>query len=251
MTGIARWVIASVAAGSMAMVTGVASAASGPVSIGGVTGTWSVPDVVSFDGPGCATVPWTLNYQRPPGFEIDLDVSMVQEGSNSPETDFGYISSTGRPDAGAFTLTPCVEDYDFDAGRGPFTLTGSIQVDDDDYRDLGTAQIGPVAIRVERNPARFVRLKAKAGRTIADLPVVKGKVVARTLTKGSIGADGTITIEAKVKGRWRKADSSATLDEFGRFSTTLWNQVTEGMKIRVRLSDCGWCTNAKAATRAG
>lgn len=252
MTGMIRRIFVGAAAGSLVIVAGSGPvlAGSGSANLAGVTMSYTVPDRVSFDGPGCASIPWTLTWAKPDNRGFDWRLEVRQQGSNSAEDSDSDYQFYWDPGTGSATGTLCAGDYGYDPVRGGMFVGGSVTVEDNQSNTLGTVDFTQALVNIDRNRSRFAKLRVRAGTSYSKPPVVKGKVVADTLTRGTMGADGSLLIEAKYKGKWRKADSSVYPDEFGRFSTTVYSKIPKGIKVRARLSGCGWCTNVKATTQA-
>lgn len=246
--GMSRISVACAVAGAVIGVLAVppAFAGSGSASVAGVSVTYTVADEARFDGPGCADVPWSVSYRRPADWDLYVDFDLRQTGSNSPYTD-SASPLYADPDSGTLTGSMCISDS-WNPGRGVFTLGGTLKVEDDNYRTVGEAALPTSTVKVTRNASK-VRLKAKAGKTYSNPPTVRGSATAHTATKGTLGVSGTVVVEARYKGKWRRLTETYP-DDFGKFSTTLSKQIPQGMKVRARLIDCGWCTDAKATTRA-
>jgi hypothetical protein len=228
------------------LLPGRAIAGSGSASVGAVSASYSVPDIVRFDGPGCAMVPWTVSYQRPPGWDIYIEFDLRQSGSNSPYTDSAspYYSD---PSTGTLTGSICVDDS-WEPAAGPFTLTGTVEGEDDNYRSVGKVPLPASQVTLNRNTSKM-RLKVKAGTTYSKPATIRGKVTATTVTRGRLGAEGSVVVEIRRKKKWRELTRTYP-DAFGAFSTTTYQRVAKGAKVRAHLIDCGWCTNTKATTRA-
>ncbi|MEZ5184764.1 MAG: hypothetical protein R2720_03380 [Candidatus Nanopelagicales bacterium] len=245
-----RGKILTAAAACGLLVATPAQAGSGSASLAGVQVSYSIASQASFDGPRCAPVDWSVRYSRPYEYDLYVTVELRQRGSNSSyeETVSPLYSD---PDSGTLAGDSlCIGYSSWEPSAGDFVVSGTLEVEDDNYVTLGKVPLsGTFRVAVVQNPSKFTRLKVKAGTTYAKPPMVKGKVTAKTLTKGRLGADGDVVIEAKIKGKWRKVDTVYP-NSFGRFSTTLYKQVPKGLKVRARLVDCGWCTDAKKAARA-
>lgn len=253
MTGMVTRAFVGLAAGSMLVGSGMggpASAGSGSASLAGVQVSYTVPDRVSFDGPGCASVPWTVSWTKPDNRGLSWELEVRQHGSSSYEdSESDYLLFWDS--SGSATGTLCVGRYDgYDPSQGPMFIRGGIEVRDDKTNVLGTADFPTTAVGIDRNRSRFTGLTVRPGTIYTKLPVVKGKVVAQTRTRGTMGAGGELAVEVKRNGKWRVETSSVTPDKFGRFSTTIYGKVPRGTKARVRLSGCGWCTDAKATATA-
>ena len=244
-------VVPAAAAATLALVAAVPVwAGSGSTSFNGVQVALTVGERSRYDGPGCAEVPWTFSYTKQPDRGFELYVKARQPGSNTT-VDWYYDRDYWDANTEAKSGTMCFDNYDADSVGRPFEVSAALEVRDDNWATLGEVPMPvPGSVVLVRNRSWFTRLKVKAGRTIDDLPVVKGKVVAQTLTHGRLGADGEVIIEGKVRGKWRTAEEDVTLDSFGRFSVEVWKQIPKGMKVRVRMVDCYWCTDARKTARA-
>jgi hypothetical protein len=251
MTGMLVTAAAGVTALTVLVTTGAVQAASGTAATSGVTVTVSVDDAVRFDGPGCARVSWDGTYQRTSEVDFTVGVELRREGSNSPETDYADVASWAS-NTGTFGGDFCVSDYYFDASAGPFKFSGTLHVDTLDGRPIGATQLPTATLPVRQNRSRISGLKVRS-RSKTAWGSVRGRVTARTLTKGRLGAAGTIKVEVKQNGRWRHVIRLYP-NEFGKFASggELYTvrPIPKGAKVRARLIECGWCTNTMAATRA-
>ncbi len=243
-----RWPAAAAAATVAALIAVPAQAGGGSGALGGVSVSYAFDDVALFDGPGCAPVGWSVDYQRPADYDLYVELELRQAGSNSPLTDV-VTPMYDDPDAGTLKGALCIDD-DFDPTGGDFTTTTTLTVEDDNLVEVGSVPLyGGSTVRVVQNRSKFVRLRVRAGATDAKPPRVRGKVTASTVSKGRLGADGSVLVEARVKGRWRALDTLDP-DQFGRFATTVNKRIPKGMKVRARLTKCGWCTDVLTTVEA-
>jgi hypothetical protein len=252
MTGKARIAIAGTVGVAALALAGTAHAADGNVTAGGVTFIYQVDDAVQFDGPGCAQVFWNGTYQRPSEVGITVNIELRRRGSNSPETDADDVPSWSSVTTGTLSGEMCISDYYFDPSGGPFTFTGTLDATDDNDRTIATTTLPSATLPVRQNKARFNRLTVRS-ESKTNWGKVTGRVTAATVTKGRLGADGTVTVEVKQQGKWRHVIRLYP-NEFGKFASggELYTvrPVPKGAKVRARLTECGWCTNVKATTKA-
>lgn len=231
--------------------TAAAQAADGTAATSGVNITYTVDDAVRFDGPGCARVNWNGTYERTSDVDFAVSVELRRQGSRSPETDYADVASWAS-NTGTIGGNFCVSDYYFDASAGPFTFSGTLQVDDPGGRTLGTTKLPTATLPVRQNKSRFTRIKVHS-QSKTTWGKVRGRVTANTLTKGRLGADGTVKVEMKRNGRWRHVIRLYP-NEFGKFASggELYTvrRIPKGAKVRARLTECGWCTNTTTTTRA-
>lgn len=238
-----RWPVAMAA---VALIASPAQAGGGSGELGGVSVSYTVDDVARFDGPGCARVGWSADYQRPADYDLYVELELRQAGSNSPLTDV-VTPMYDDPDAGTLKGGLCIDD-DFDPTRGDFTATSTLTVENEDLVEVGSVPLsGRSTVKVVQNRSKFVRLKVRAGH--AKPPTVRGRVTASTVSKGRLGAGGSVLLEARFKGRWRNVDT-LDVDQFGRFASTVYKRIPKGTKVRARLTDCGWCTDALKTVNA-
>ncbi len=205
-----------------------AQAGSGSGSYQGVSITFSITPA-RFDGVGCAESTWTLDYQKPPNRGFEVSFGLRQAGSNNQiDGDYAMVSASD-PNAGQLKGSICP--YEYDAREGPFNSVVVLSVEDDDYNDLGKMQLNSSPVPAIKNPSRIRRLKASAS-PVTGWPVVRGRATAKTLTKGKIGASGTVKIYLKRKGGWRKVGEEAYLDDFGRFAVTVYRPLSSSRARR-------------------
>lgn len=212
--------------------------------------SYTAPDTVTFDGPGCASIPWTLTWSKPDTRGFDWTLEVRQPGSNSAEdSDYDYQFSWDP--GGTATGTLCVGEFGgYDPTRGPLYLGGSIEVKDDKSNVLGTAAFTQTPVSIKRNRSSFKSFLVRSGKPYSSKPPrIRGKVVALTMTKGSMGADGTVTVQARRKGVWRTV-GTASPDEFGRFRAELYKRITVTQQVRAVLTECGWCTDTRMVVGA-
>lgn len=231
----------------MAPMAAAGGTLSGATSHGSATVTFQ--DAV-FDGPGCLEVPFDLTYAKTPSeanrISLSVRLTAVQQGSNDPVT--GSASSASYEDALGTErgdLFMCSSTFP-DRG-GPVSVTGTLTttyfVNDSEQ----TVNLEPAGqLTIVKNATSMTPPRVTKGYFwSSDSRTVSGKAVAATLTKGTIGADGTIEIAVKYPGakKW-VGGATAYPDEFGNWSTTL-NKAPKGSRLRVSLIDCGWCTDAQ------
>lgn len=227
------------------------SAGSGSASLSGVQVSYSVPDTVAFDGPGCATVPWTLTWSKPANRGFDWRLEARQQGSNSAEDSDSDYQFYWDPITGTATGTLCVGQYgEYDPANGPVYLGGSIKVVDDNDNVLGSASLLQTPVNIKRNLSSFKKLVVRSGKPYTTRPPrARGRVVATTMTKGTIGAEGTLTLQVRRKGAWRTL-GTVSLDGFGRFNQTLYKRIRVTEQIRGVLTGCGWCSDTRMVVGA-
>ena len=243
-----RWPAAAVGVTVAALIAAPAQAGGGSGALGGVSVSYAVDDVARFDGPGCARVGWSVDYQRPVDYDLYVELELRQAGSNSPLTDV-VTPMYEDPDAATLRGALCIDD-DFDPTGGDFTATSTLTVEDENLVEVGSVQLsGRSTVSVVQNRSKFVRLKVRAGTRYVKPPTVRGKVTASTVSKGELGADGSVLVEVRVKGRWRTIDT-LSIDQFGRFSATMSKRISKGTKVRAQLAGCGWCTDVLKAVKA-
>ena len=252
MTGKARIAIASTIGVAALTLAGTAHAADGNVTAGGVTFSYQVDEAVQFDGPGCARVIWNGTYQRSTDVGFEVSVELRRRGSNSPITDSDDVRSWASNTTGTIGGDLCVSDYYFDASAGPFTFNGTLTVTDDYDRTIATATLPPATLPVRQNKSRFTQLSVR-GQTATKWGAVRGRVVATTLTKGRLGAAGTVNVEVKQRGKWRHVIRLYP-NEFGRFASggELYRvrPIPKGATVRATLTECGWCTDTQSIKTA-
>ena len=240
-----------------AAVSALIVAAAVPAQAGGTlsgatshaSATVTYQDVV-FDGPDCVEVPFDAAYAKTPttaeDITLSVELSAKQQGSNSPSTGSaraGYFEPASGTTRGTIYVCPST----FEDAAGPVAVTGTLTtkyyVNNSEQRvDLQPS--GQLTI-VKNQTTMSTPKVAKGYSWSSDSRKVSGKVVAATLTKGSIGADGTIEVAVKypTSKKWVGGET-AYVDEFGNWSTTL-SKAPKGSQIRVSLVDCGWCTDAQ------
>jgi hypothetical protein len=228
------------------LLTTPAPGGTGSGTVSGVSVTYTLPDAVRFDGPGCAKIPWTVSYQRPQWWDFYVRFDLRQAGSNSPYTDYSSPTYSDQ-DTGTLDGEMCVYDS-WNPAAGPFTLTATLEAENDDFETVGQVGLPASRLTVVRNPSRL-RLSVKAGTTYTKPATIRGKATAKTLTRGRLGAAGSVLIEARLRGKWRTVTRTYP-DDFGAFAHTSYRKLPQGTKIRARLTDCGWCSNAKTTTTA-
>lgn len=203
-----------------------------------------------FDGPDCIDVPFDATYAKTPSTAEDItatvELSASQQGSNSPNTGSaraGYFD----PASGTMRGTVYVCPSSFPDEAGPVTVTGTLTTK---YYVTGSEQtvaLQPAGqLTIVKNASTMTTPKITKGYSwSSDSRKVSGKVTAASVTKGSIGADGTIEIAVKYPGSKKWVGGETTyLDEFGNWSTTL-SKAPKGSQLRISLVDCGWCTDAQ------
>ena len=197
-----------------------------------------------FDGPDCTNVPVTVAHERvPPRTEdIDLIVSLDlrQPGSNRSSAVYPRVTVTGE---GRGTLRDsiqvCPSEYSDEAGD--FVLTGELLT----YSFLdGSSTTVPIPSRTLsaiKNVSRFASLKLTGDpRRSYQLA---GSATASTLTRGDVGAEGTVTVSVrKPRARdWQEVANVPT-DNFGRWRASL-GPLAKGTRVRATLEGCEWCTD--------
>lgn len=194
----------------------------------GTTLTYSVQDA-TFDGPGCAPVRWTIAYTKPQDAFAQLNLTLTKTGTTDPVDGTTEAIFDDDPAVGILSGSLCIEATST-VGQEVFLFGGDVEATTADFTD-GQQTLRSLPVSVSLNPSR---LTLSVNRRTTKL---KGKVVARTVTKGLVPADGTVRIERLHKGSWRTV-KKVTPSSSGRFKTT----IGRSMKIRASLSGCGWCT---------
>lgn len=227
---------------------GPVRAVDGTVEVQGLRVQYTVDPVV-FDGPGCARVPWSVTYLKQPRQEFHLQFLMRRAGSNATTTH--DVSVQGwDPDAGTSSGILCVPPDTHTAGGADYEVTGTVSVRTG-YGPSSDAVLPTGHVPVTVSTSRFQRL-AVFGDTSSFYPSVRGRVIAQSLTRGRMGAQGDVVVDVRTRGGWRRIARIYSVDETGRFSQTLLMNrgLRPGMKVRARLIDCGWCSDATLVTRA-
>ncbi|MDP1876578.1 MAG: hypothetical protein Q8M17_03330 [Actinomycetota bacterium] len=219
--------------------------------------TYTVNDI-AFDGPDCVQVPFSVNYTF-----TGVPVSPSGAGGSNGYTliDLSYAGSSskvsgqlifvettdGRSGTKASEVTFCPAQYF--SNRGPLRVTGLLV----SPRPNGvTAALTPSTLTVTQNPTRMSRVRVKQANGVW---VLSGTAVARTVSKGLIGAAGKITIQLRKKGakKWVSGEVLAP-DQFGQWTTvSAISTLTypRGTAFRAVLTDCKWCSNAQQSGRLG
>ena len=208
----------------------------------------------AFDGPDCLDVPFDVTYVKTPTTAEDIwlgvKVSASQAGSNREST--GRASSSFLEPAAATVRDEIrVCPYYFESDQGPVTVRGTLETT---YWVNGSEQTAelqpPVVMNLVRNQSAMSKIRVQKGSKYdSSSKKISGRIVASTITKGLIGADGKVSIAVKKPGKKKWVGGATTyMDEFGNWDTTV-RGVPKGSKIRVTLTDCDWCTDVSKTVK--
>lgn len=213
----------------------------GSGSIAGSTVSYAIPDRVSFDGPGCVHLPWSVAYVHPQDWYLTVDLELRQAGSNSP-LKASLVPMVDDPDAGTLSGALCIPDT-WDASR-TVSMGATTTVSDPVGDQMGRLTLPTSPILVSRNQSAVTLRVTTRGRS-SPVSVLSGRATAQTVTKGRMGATGAVVLQVRRHGRWAQVGKAFLFDEFGRYSEPLTGLLPTATKVRARLVDCGWCTPAQ------
>lgn len=239
--------IRSIAA-MMVLLLGVcapARAEGGTLTADGIAVTLDVGPIV-FDGPGCTYVPWTVTYSAPEDFWLRVRWQLRQPGSNETvDEDLSLYHEV----SGTHADSTCIVDWKHLSRNKKYILTAQIG----EYLSASggsvLASLPPVEIPVYTSRTRFTRLLVRSDST--GYVYARGRVRARTSGGAWIGASGIVEFDVRRRGVWTKFGSTMRfdLDSLGRFQKAfLFSNIRPGEKVRARLVNCHWCTDARLAT---
>lgn len=111
-----------------------------------------------------------------------------------------------------------------------------------------TAALTPSQLVINQNPSKMSKPKVSTKKGFVSYRTIKGNATATTVTKGVIGAGGSIALEVKKPGgkNWVEV-SSTSADSFGAYSFSYLStkETPRGASFRLVIKDCGWCTSAQ------
>jgi hypothetical protein len=128
----------------------------------------------------------------------------------------------------------------FNASAGNYTATGVLRTELD-FSRTSSAAFPSFEVGVIRNKSSLGPIKMK--KSAFDLGL-SGTATAATVTKGTVGAGGEITIKIKKPGSKKWVSGTTTYaNSFGDWTASLSPQ-KKGTQIQAVLTNCGWCTDA-------
>ena len=225
----------------LGMAPPVQAAGTGEQDLSGVHIAYSVGDA-TFDGPGCAQIPWTITFTRPQFYNIYMDAELQQVGSNETFTYESMNTLSSAPLTGMLKGSICAPDKS-DASRGVFLVKSSMTVEGEHLRSTAV-DLETLPATVRQNPSRIVKLKLTREHTFG-WGHVEGRAAAQTPTRGRIGAGGTVRLDYLASDGWRTFHEWATINDVGDFRDLVRNMPTPGTRVRAVLVECGWCTTAR------
>lgn len=247
MTTAAACAVATAASPSWAAITEV-SIATPDVSV-----TYSVPDV-QFDGPECVRVPITMTYaktaknpsQTTARLQLDANQNGASNGIPGADSIAATDAVTGTSQRGAFSI--CRDRIDI--ARGPLNISGTLSSSVVGAATNSTpVPLGQIALLP--NATTLTRPSGKFTSGLFRSLVIRGTATATTVTKGTIAAGGTLTLQIKKSPRapWISGPTTRA-GTFGEYTFTIYDPGTypRGTQYRVSLTDCGWCANSVSAT---
>ena len=216
------------------------AAATGTGSTPTMTVSYTISDI-QFDGPDCVNVPLTVDFSfngAPQGYVV-LDIAYAGSSSKVSTSVILVATTDGQSGTRLSEVAFCPAGYF--PNRGPLQVTGTVT----SPRVGGvTSALSASTVAVHRNPVRMSRVKVK---WVPDFYTLSGTVVAKTVSKGLIGAAGIITIQLRKPGstRW-VSGATAVPDQFGAWSSPAINSTfyPSGTRFRALLRDCRWCADA-------
>jgi hypothetical protein len=234
---------AGIAALSLVMAAPASAAGSSTASTNLATVTVSIGDI-AFDGSECARLPVPITFTKTGGpadsVSMDVELEMRQPGSSMAETGSDYIGLT-EPASGTsseLSFTICPSSYNPAAGN--YTVTGTLRTEYD-FSRATTASFPSFEVGAIRNQTTLSPIKMK--KSAFDLGL-SGTATAATVTKGTVGAGGDITIKIKKPGSKKWISGTTTYaNSFGDWTASLSPQ-KKGTQIQAVLTNCGWCTDA-------
>lgn len=245
MRGIKK-ITVSVAAIALCMVAVPPASAAGSSSAATshISSTLNVGDV-QFDGNECVELPVSVSYSKTATTADDINgevnLDLRQAGSNSSNTAYAYFGYSD-PASGTEIEKISVCPYSYNLAAGGYTLTGSLKSEYYVNGSQQTANFAPVQVGVIQNPTTLGAIKFK--KSSGSYYDISGTATASTVTRGTLGASGKITISIKKPGskRWI-AGTTTSADSFGQWSAYIGKQA-KGTQVKVDLTECGWCSNA-------
>jgi hypothetical protein len=219
-----------------------------------LSASYSVGDA-QFDGSGCTPALITINYTKS-GAEIDDISGRVRlesryagsSDSNANSTFIGYF----EPQQGIATSEFTICSFAVEDGMTSMEVTGTI-VSDVFTGTETSATLTPTTLNIIQNPTKLSKPKLVSKGSFVKYRVITGTAKATTLTKGVVGADGRIVLEARKSGskKWVEVNSTSA-DSFGKwdFSYVSYRDVPRNSTIRISVKDCGWCTTDQVTVKA-
>lgn len=240
---------------TVAAAFGVASIST-PVMAGSGTGTTANLSVtynasaVAFDGPGCVESPVSVTYNKTGAVADDIsgtvELAARYDGSSSSATRDTYIGyslpSSGTVSDSYLFICP----FEIFDNAGPMRVTGTVE-SDVNFSQKSVAPVTESILDIVQNPTKLSKAKVKNTSGYVSYREISGTAKAQTISKGLVGAGGTLTLEIKKKGakRWTSIETTSA-DEFGNweFGYVTTSKSPRGSAFRVTLTECGWCSTA-------
>lgn len=215
------------------------AAATGTGATPTMTVSYSISDI-QFDGPDCVQVPFSVDYAfagAPQGY-VSLDIAYTGSSAKTNAQAIMVAAVDGESGTRLSEFTFCPSSIF--SNRGPLRVTGTVT----SPRGGVTTAVTPSVLPVHSNPVRMSRVKVKWA---PDYYTLSGSVVAKTPSKGWIGAAGLITIQLRKPGsRIWVSGATTSPDQFGGWTSPAISSITypSGTRFRALLRDCKWCGNA-------
>jgi len=235
--------------GSSLLIAGstlTAQAAEGAGGTPNLTVSYSVSPA-QFDGSGCLQVPVTMTATKAGAAADDISGTVKLEarysGSNSANTASEYIGYSQPAQTTVSSSYFSICSFEIEDGMTSMDVTGTVTSSVDFGPDT-SAPLSPSQLTIIQNPTKMSKTKVTTKRGFISYRELRGTATAKTVTKGTIGAGGRITLEVKKRGgkNWVEVSTTST-DAFGKydFSYLRLVETPKGSSYRVAITDCGWC----------
>ena len=208
---------------------------------------------LQFDGSGCFQAPVTINFTKTgaPAGDIsgNVDLEARYPGSNSPNSAseyIGYSAPASGTETGSYFF---ICSYEVEDNITTMDITGTVK-SEINFTNEVTAQVTPSQLVINQNATSLSKPKVSVKKGFVSYRIIKGKATATTVTKGVIGAGGSIALEVKKpKSKNFVEVSTTSADSFGEysFSYVSLKETPRGSTFRIVVKDCGWCTPAQVS----